>query len=106
GFARGERYYGYLTGFHPAHRKLAPGKCLLLKRIDVWNTKDSVQVLDFLSGDESYKTSFTRGECYEVKSYHWMPNRVGSRARRATLVAERFGRRVAKQAISKIALSR
>ncbi len=106
GFARGGRYYGYLTGFHPDFQKFAPGKCLLLKRIDAWVKEDGIKVLDFLSGDESYKTGFTHGDSYEVQTIHWMPNRMPNRARRATLVAKKFGERVAKEAISKLALPR
>lgn len=106
GFARAGCYFGYLTGFHPGFQKFAPGKCLLLKRIDRWVEEDGVKVLDFLSGDEPYKTGFTAGESYDVKTLHWMPNRMPCRARRATLIAERLGRRIVKRAVSKIVHSK
>ncbi|MDF1657415.1 MAG: GNAT family N-acetyltransferase [Verrucomicrobiales bacterium] len=106
GFARGGKYYGYLIAFDPEFRSLAPGKCLLLNRIDTWTEEDDVEVLDFLSGDEPYKTGFTHGESYDVESVHWMQNRVRSRAVRATIVAGNFGRRVAKRALGRAALSR
>ncbi|MDF1824940.1 MAG: GNAT family N-acetyltransferase [Verrucomicrobiales bacterium] len=106
GFVRGKKYYGYLTGFDPAFRSFAPGKCLLLKRIDIWTEKDGVETLDFLSGDEPYKTGFTHGESYHVDSVHWMPNRVSSRARQVTLVAGMIGKQVAKKAIRKVTLPR
>lgn len=106
GFVRGRKYYGYLTGFDPEFRSLAPGKCLLLNRIDTWTKEDGVEVLDFLSGDEPYKTGFTHGESYDVESVHWMRNRVRSRAVQASIVAGNFGRKVAKKALGKVALSR
>lgn len=106
GFARGGRYYGYLTGFDPAFREFAPGKCLLLRRIDSWVEKDGVQILDFLAGDEPYKLGFTHGESYFVESVHLMPNRVGHRARRMSILANYEGRRIAKDALQKVALPR
>ncbi|MEM6277969.1 MAG: GNAT family N-acetyltransferase [Verrucomicrobiota bacterium] len=106
GFSRGGRYYGYLTGFHEGFGKWAPGKCLLLKRIDSWVEKDRVETLDFLSGDESYKNGFTHGEQYEVHSFHWMPNRIPGKARRVTLLAEKVGRKIAKRAIQKLVENR
>ncbi|MEM1441117.1 MAG: GNAT family N-acetyltransferase [Verrucomicrobiota bacterium] len=102
GFARGGRYYGYLTGFHEGFGKWAPGKCLLFKRIDAWVKEDEVKTLDFLSGCENYKSGFTHGEQYGIHSLHWMPNRLPCRARRVTLVAERLGRKLAKRAIRKL----
>ncbi|MEM6916847.1 MAG: GNAT family N-acetyltransferase, partial [Verrucomicrobiota bacterium] len=102
GFARGGRYYGYLTGFHEGFRKWAPGKCLLLKRIDAWAEEDGVTTLDFLAGSESYKNGFTHGQQYEVRSVHWMPDRMPCRARRATLIAGKLGRNLAKRAIRKL----
>jgi len=106
GFARGGHYYGYLTGFDSAYEKWAPGKCLLLKRIDRWVEDDGVEVLDFLSGGESYKARFTLGEAYCVDSIHWMPDRIRSRAKQASLVAGNFGKQLAKTALSKVMLSR
>lgn len=96
GFARGARYYGYLTGFNPAFRKLAPGKCLLLSRIDRWVAEDGVVVLDFLAGDEGYKSGFTGGDCYYVNSVSLMPDGFFHRCLRGALAADRKLREIAK----------
>lgn len=85
GFAVGGRYSGFLCGFDPAYSALAPGKCLLLSRIDEWVERDGIRVLDFLSGDESYKRRFTEGEAYEVSSIWMFPDRPANRLRRLTL---------------------
>ncbi|MEM9017369.1 MAG: GNAT family N-acetyltransferase, partial [Verrucomicrobiota bacterium] len=106
GFVRGGSYYGYLTGFHPAFQKLAPGKCLLLRRIDEWVRKDKIHTLDFLAGDEGYKRDYTGGASYAVCSVHLMPDTFAHRARKASLVVARQGRQVAKQAIEKVSLAR
>jgi len=102
GFVRAGRYYGYLTAFDPVHRRLAPGKCLLLRRIDEWVKEDGVEVLDFLAGDERYKTEFTDGEGYAVHSAHLMPAGLAHRLRRSTLVADRQLRTAAKLALAKL----
>jgi CelD/BcsL family acetyltransferase involved in cellulose biosynthesis len=87
GFVRGGRYYGYLTTYDPAFSRLAPGKCLLLKRIDGWVREDGVQTLDFLAGNEAYKKSFTGGAAYHVWSVRLMPDDLLNRTRRLGLEA-------------------
>lgn len=106
GFARGSRYYGYLTGFDPEFAGFAPGKCLLLSRINDWVAKDGVEVLDFLAGDEKYKDGFTNGKAYEVRTCHVMSDSLGHRVRRVALMANHQGRRIARNAIDRAGLSR
>ena len=101
GFVRGGRYYGYLTAFDPAFSRLAPGKCLLLKRIDGWVQEDGVHTLDFLAGDESYKKSFTGGNAYQVWSMRLLPDDLHNRARRIGLESHQRLRRLAKAALRK-----
>lgn len=81
GFARGGRYFGYLTAFDMQYRKLAPGKCLLLRRLDSWAEEDGVSSIDFLSGDEGYKQGYTQGNQYEVHAHWIMPLSLENRFR-------------------------
>jgi len=102
GFARGERYYEYLTGFNPDFRKLAPGECLLLSRIDQWVAEDGVEVLDFLAGDEDYKKGFTGGESYQVDSIRVMPNGLSHCCLRYLLEADKAARSFAKAMLKRV----
>jgi len=104
GFVRGGRYYGYLTAYDPAFARLAPGKCLLLKRIDGWVNEDSVHTLDFLAGDEGYKKGFTGGAAYHVWSMRLMPRDLRNRARRIGLESNKQIRRLAKEVLEKAAI--
>lgn len=104
GFARSGRYFGYLTAFDPACQRLAPGKCLLLQRIDRWAEDDGVEVLDFLSGDESYKTGFTNGDGYHVSSVRLMPDHLPHRLLLLAFETDKQMRRIAKWALQKAGL--
>lgn len=104
GFARGRRYYGYLTAFDLRYRKWAPGKCLLLQRFDAWTMVDGVKELDFLSGNETYKRGFTHGDRYEVSSFLIMPTNLSNRIRKTTLAAEMMARSVARLSLRRLGL--
>ncbi|MEX2578306.1 MAG: GNAT family N-acetyltransferase [Verrucomicrobiales bacterium] len=104
GFARGGRYFGYLTGFDPAYRKLAPGKCLLLSRIDAWVEEDGVEILDFLAGGETYKKGFTGGEGYRVDSVRLLPDSLRHRLLRHAFEFDKGARTIAKALLSKAGL--
>ena len=99
GFARGRRYYGYLTSFDQAHSRWAPGKCLILRRIDQWVGEDGVEELDFLSGNEPYKASYTGGEAYQVWSIRLIPDGLSGRVRLAGLKSNRRLRQIAKRVL-------
>lgn len=99
GFVRGGRYYGFLTAFDMAHARLAPGKVLLLKRIDRWVEEDGVDTLDFLAGDESYKRSYAGDSAYRVWSMRLMPDDLANRMRRARLESGKRLRTIAKRAL-------
>lgn len=99
GFVRGGRYYGHLTAFDETYARLAPGKCLLLKRIDRWVAEDGVHTLDFLAGDEHYKRGFTGGTAYRVWSMRLMPDDFRNRVRQAGLESNKQFRRLAKRAL-------
>src|SRR5690606_13961977 len=99
GFVRGGRYYGYLTAFHETYSRLAPGKCLLWKRIDRWVAEDGVRTLGFLAGDEHYKRGFTGGTAYRVWSMRLMPDDFRNRVRQAGLESNKQFRRLAKRAL-------
>ncbi len=99
GFARGGRYFGYLTGFNPDFRKLAPGKCLLLTRIDRWVAEDGVEILDFLAGDEKYKKGFTGGEEYHVNSVRLMRKTPAWSCLKFILEADKKARSLAKSVL-------
>jgi len=101
GFVRGGCYYGYLTAFDEAFGRLAPGKCLLLKRIDRWISEDGVHTLDFLAGDEEYKRGFTGNVAYHVWSMRLMPDDFRNRLRRAGLESDKQLRRFAKRALGR-----
>lgn len=101
GFVRGGRYYGYLTAFDQAHARLAPGKVLLLKRIDRWIEEDGVDTLDFLAGDESYKRYYTGDSAYRVWSMRLMPDDLPNRLRRARLESDKRLRKIAKRALGR-----
>ena len=105
GFVRGGRYYGYLTAFDPAFARLAPGKCLLLRRIDGWVKEDGVHTLDFLAGDEHYKKGFTGGAAYQVWTMRLMPRDLRNRARRFGLESNKRFRRLAKHVLQRAAIS-
>jgi CelD/BcsL family acetyltransferase involved in cellulose biosynthesis len=101
GFVRGGRYYGYLTTYDPAFSRLAPGICLLLKRIDSWVQEDGVHTLDFPAGDEHYKKAFTGGAAYRVWSMRLMPRDLLNRARQIGLESNKRFRSIAKGALRK-----
>ena len=101
GFVRGGRYFGYLTAFDAAFGRLAPGKCLLLKRIDRWVAEFGVHTLDFLAGDESYKRGFTGDTAYRVWSMRFMPDDLRNRVRQAGLESNRQIRELAKRALGR-----
>ena len=104
GFALGGRYSGFLCGFDSAYSALAPGKCLLLSRVDEWAERDGVHVLDFLSGDESYKRRFTEGEAYEVCSIWMFPDRPANRLRRLALEGTNRTKKKVKQILARAGL--
>ncbi len=99
GFVRGGSYYGYLTAFDAGFGRLAPGKCLLLKRIDRWVAEDGVHTLDLLDGDEEYKRGFTGHRAYHVWSVRLMPDDFRNRLRRAGLESRKQLRQIAKLAL-------
>ena len=99
GFVRRGRYYGLLTAFDSARARLAPGKCLLLKRIDRWVGEDGVDTLDFLAGDERYKRRYAGAVDYRVWSMHLMRDDLMGRMRQAGLESNRLVRQVAKRAL-------
>lgn len=101
GFVRGGRYYGYLTAFDGNFAHLAPGKCLLLKRIDEWARRDGVETLDFLSGGETYKRGFTGDSAYAVWSMRLMPRDFKNRLRSLGLESNKRLRRLAKAVLGK-----
>lgn len=101
GFVRGGCYYGYLTAFDEAFGRLAPGKCLLLKRIDRWIAEDGVHTLDFLAGDEGYKRSFAGDMAYQVWSMRLMPDDLRNRLRHAGLESDKQLRQLAKRALGR-----
>ena len=101
GFARRGRYFGYLTAFDPAYRKLAPGKCLLLQRVDTWAGEDQIEVLDFLSGDESYKRGYTKGDSYSVYSVRLMSESIFRRLHCVWLECDKLSRFWAKAVLQK-----
>lgn len=101
GFVRGRRYYGYLTAFDQAYARLAPGKVMLLKRIDRWVQEDGVDTLDFLAGDERYKRHFAGDRAYRVWSMRLMPDDLRNRIRRARLESDKRIRHMAKLALGK-----
>lgn len=99
GFVRGGRYYGYLSAFDAKQARIAPSKCLLLKRIDTWIDEDGVEILDFLAGDESYKRRFTGSTDYRVSSLRMMPDDFSHRVRQAGLESEERVRQLAKRVL-------
>lgn len=99
GFTRGETYYGYLTGFDETFGKLAPGKCLLLRRVNWWRQEDGVRVLDFLCGGERYKDGFTQGNCYHVCSVRLLARTIPNAARMMTLWSEWLFRGLSKRTL-------
>lgn len=101
GFVRGGCYYGYLTAFDAGYGRLAPGKCLLLKRIDRWVAEDDVDTLDFLAGDEDYKRAFTGDTAYHVWSMRLMPDDFRNRLRHAGLESDKQLRQLAKRALGR-----
>jgi CelD/BcsL family acetyltransferase involved in cellulose biosynthesis len=101
GFVRGARYYGYLMAYDPARARLAPGKCLLLLRIDRWVKQDGVRILDFLAGDESYKRAYTGGNAYRVWSMRLMPPSLRHRALHLGLRSDRRLRNVARRILGR-----
>lgn len=101
GFVRRGRYFGYLTAFDPAYGRLAPGKCLLLGRIDRWVADDGVDTLDFLAGDEEYKRAFTGDTAYRVWSMRLMPDDLRNRLRHAGLEYDKQLRQLAKRALGR-----
>lgn len=101
GFVRGGCYYGYLSAFDESRARIAPSKCLLLKRIDTWVDEDRVHTLDFLAGDESYKRRFTGASDYKVSSVHLMTDDLTSRARRIGLESGNRVRRIAKRLLGR-----
>ena len=101
GFVRGPRYYGYLTAYDPAAARLAPGKCLLLLRIDRWVKEDGVRILDFLAGDEPYKRDYTGGRAYRVWSMRLMPPGLRHRAMHLGLQSDRRFREFAKKLLGR-----
>lgn len=101
GFARGGRYYGYLTAYDPAYARLSPGKCLLLLRIDRWVREDGVHTLDFLAGDEAYKKTFAGDSAYRVWSMRLMPPSLRNRARHLALESDKQLRVLAKRALAR-----
>jgi CelD/BcsL family acetyltransferase involved in cellulose biosynthesis len=101
GFVRGLRYYGYLMAYDPANARLAPGKCLLLLRIDRWVKEDGVRILDFLAGDESYKRAYTGGRAYRVWTMRLMPPSLRHRALHLGLRSDRRFREFAKKLLGR-----
>lgn len=93
GFVRGRQCFGYMKAFDLAHRNLAPGKCLLLRRIDSWVERDGVEVVDFLSGNESYKYGYSQGNQYEISSHWMMPPSFRNQVRFVFLVVREFLRK-------------
>lgn len=101
GFVRGGVYYGYLTAFDSHYGRLAPGKCLLLRRIDRWVAEDGVHTLDLLAGDEEYKRAFAGDSAYHVWSVRLMPDDLRNRLRHAGLESDKQIRHLAKRALGR-----
>ncbi len=104
GFARGSRFYGFITAFDAAYRSVAPGKYSVLRRIDEWVKVDGVKTLDLLAGDESYKKGYTDGQCYWVGSVQVMPKRPTNFFRYVALELNKGAREVAKAVLRKLGL--
>lgn len=58
GFLYGQKYLHYVTGFDPAHRRLAPGRVLMDKILEQCFER-ALREVDFLRGFEAWKSSFT-----------------------------------------------
>ncbi len=98
GFVRGGRYYGYLGAYDRTYARLAPGKCLLLKRIDRWAAEDGVHTLDFLEEAEDDNGGIAGDLAYDVWSMRFMSDDFRNRFRRAGLETDKRLRRIARRA--------
>ena len=103
GFAFQEAYYGYLTTFDPKYRKLSPGTCLLLRRLDTFIQDDGVKTLDFLLGAERYKSQFAK-ESYDVCAFYLYPWGIGNAFRWLSVIARRATKLLAKKALNEAGL--
>ncbi len=97
GFVRGGRYHRYLGAGDRACESLAPGRCLLLKRIDRWVAEDGVRALDLPERDA--EGAFAANASRRIWSFRFMPDNVRNRLRRAGLESDKRFRRIARRAL-------
>ncbi len=72
GFTLNGTYHGFLTTFDPKYRQISPGNVLLLRRIDWLVRHDGIRTIDFLLGNERYKSEFT-DRSYQVCAHTVYP---------------------------------
>ncbi len=99
GFVRGGRYYGYLGAYDRTYARLAPGKCLLLKRIDRWVAEDGVRMLDVSEEDAGGGSGVVGDRFYRLWSMRLMPDDLRHRLRQAGLESDKHLRRIARKAL-------
>lgn len=103
GFTHDRTYHGFLTAFDPAFRKISPGSCLLMKRLDWFINEDGVRSLDFLLGAERYKSQFAR-ENYQVCAFYLFPWGIANAFRWASVIAKRAIKLLAKKTLADSAI--
>ncbi|MFT5465381.1 MAG: CelD/BcsL family acetyltransferase involved in cellulose biosynthesis [Verrucomicrobiales bacterium] len=103
GFTFNRTYHGFLTSFDPAYRKISPGTCLLMKRLDWFIKDDGVRCLDFLLGAERYKSQFAQ-ESYEVGATYLFPWSISNAFRWASVAAKRVIKILAKKTLAESAV--
>lgn len=103
GFSHNGSYYGFLTTFDPAFRKLSPGTSLLLKRLDWFIQKDGIEKIDFLLGSERYKSQFAK-ESYDVCAFYLYPWGLTNMIRWINVMARRATKVLAKKALNEAGL--
>jgi CelD/BcsL family acetyltransferase involved in cellulose biosynthesis len=81
GFLRGDTYYVYLTRNDPGMEFLAPGRCLIQRRLDSFRLAGVERIVYLGAGDSDATTLFCQsGET--LRSVQWMPVGFRNRARR------------------------
>lgn len=100
GFTHEGIYHGYLTTFDQQYRHVSPGNVLLLKRIDWFVQRDHVTKIDFLLGDERYKSSFTDHK-YQVCSFSIYPANLTNFLRWSGKRAYFWGKSLAKRLLKR-----
>lgn len=103
GFTFKRAYHGFLTTFDLKHRKVSPGSCLLIKRLDWFIQRDGVESLDFLLGGEQYKYQFAKSE-YNVCAFYLYPWSISNAVRWIAEMTRHAAKRSAKRALKKAGL--